>query len=112
MAKIKTIWGPLTTLRGADRFAWLFSGVREDGSRAEWRLLFFFDSRRFTTRLVKRKDAVRTLQRMTEPDLFRLPEVARSETTEGRVTDLLRARLAPKHIAEATAAALKYGGAK
>ncbi|WP_292130867.1 hypothetical protein, partial [Mesorhizobium sp.] len=68
------------------------------------------DSRRFTTRLVKRKSAIKQLHRLTEPDLFRLPEVARAEAVEGKVTHLLRAKLTPAHIAEATAAAIREGG--
>jgi hypothetical protein len=104
MTKVKAIWGPHGVVRHPDRLVWKFSGARHNGAYARWHLAFWFDSRRFTTRPLLRHqgDTNRDMQIEAMPSFSGLPVI------EGRMTDLLRARLKPEHIAEATRLALDF----
>lgn len=100
MPKIKTVWGPGKTKVLPDRIRWWFSGVRDNGMKSQWILTFYFDSREFRTKHTKTEDDARLPQ---------LPELKRiAEARDGLVTDMLRAKLKPEHIAEATRLALAW----
>lgn len=107
MARILAIWGPSKTDRRNYKISWRFDGVHADdegrpAEYASWKLSFFFDSRQFRTyRLQQAKG-------LPQEDLFRVPSLRDAKVMTGRVTPMLRARLRPEHIAEATAAALRW----
>jgi hypothetical protein len=101
MAAIKEVWGPHKTTLYSNRIVWSFTGVRANGLHSKWVLTFYFDSRKFRTKHIRTEDDDRTAQ---------LPGLARiTNPMEGRVADMLRAKLKPEHIAEATRLALKHG---
>jgi uncharacterized protein HemX len=104
MARIKTIWGPQRTLRHKHCISWTFTGVRADGTQAEWSLRLYFDTREFKTRAVDRGVQPLDVRQVT----LQLPEIARAEVKVGLVTPMLRALLKPHHIAEATRLALEW----
>ncbi len=104
LPRIRKIFGPLKTTREHDRVVWSFTGYRENGELARWTLRFHFKTRKFSVRAVSPKhgdDKFRT------PGLF--PAYEAAEVNVSRIGPLLRARLKPEHIAEATRLALKHG---
>lgn len=96
-------------MKAPDRFIWYFTGVRADRNNqpvemARWHLRFFLDSRRFSVRALPQTSKDREMI----GQLPLLPEMRATNLMTGPVTPLLRARLRPEHITEATAAALRY----
>ena len=108
MARLLAIWGPSKTNLYRNLVSWRFDGVRADDrdmpyEHAAWSLRFYFESRSFRTLALPG-----ATKEFRQEDLLNLPEVRRGNVLVGPVTPLLRARLRPEHIAEATAAALRY----
>lgn len=108
MAEVRAIFGPYKTEEQTSRITWSFSGIRANGEFTAWSLRFHFDTRRFSCRVIKNRQAAKYAESMTQKDLFRLPEAARSEMSSGPVTDMLIAKLSPEQIARATALAVQY----
>lgn len=108
MAEIRAIFGPYKTEEQTSRITWFFSGIRADGEFTAWSLRFQFCTRRYTCRVIKNKQAAKYAESISQKDLFVLPEVAQSEVSSGRVTDMLKAKLSPEQIARATALAIQY----
>lgn len=104
MAHVKAIWGPLETRRHPDRAVWTFTGCYANGDYARWHLAFWFDSRRFTTKPIMGRTGNMTRER----NIAAMPNFETLPVQSGRVTPMLRARLKPEHIAEATRLALEY----
>ena len=104
MADIKVIWGPNSRRIHGDRIVWVFSGVRANGEIARWHLSLWFDSRRFTTKPLLRNGADGGLNLKLE----QIPNIADAPVMKGRMTDMLRAKLKPEHIVEATRLALDW----
>lgn len=107
MAQLKAIWGPHKTERRSYGVVWWFSGMRAGGTACGWKLTFYYDSRRFRTKVLPQREREAADLLTTLPEL---PELQRAEIMKGPVTPMLRARLKPEHIAEATRLALKHGG--
>lgn len=99
------IWGPNRTMERADRIVWEFSGVRENGELARWKLTFFFDSRKFKTRAILARSSK---EDRLQQSLNLIPEMRRAQTQDGPVTEMLRAQLPPESIARATFLAINY----
>ncbi|MBR2689195.1 MAG: hypothetical protein IKE42_15185 [Aquamicrobium sp.] len=102
MAEIKVIWGPTGKAGYADRLVWKFNGLRTNGEYARWHLAFWFDSRRFSTKALPSHPG----DEEKAEKLAALPVTTPPLT--GRVTPMLRAKLKPEHIAEATRLALEF----
>lgn len=111
MAKVKAIWGPVAEkYAGGRRMTWRFTVVFEEGTTRSYTLAFSLSTRRFRA-LAAGKDTqlAKYAEAMSQRDLLsHLPELKRAPLLEGRMTDLLRARLSDEQIAEATAAALRW----
>lgn len=109
MVSFKTIWGPSKEEVDTRRIRWTFSCVFENGTVQGYSLRFYFQTRKFSVRPLKGM-ANRYAERMTEKDLFQLPELQRSNSITGkRVTDILKARLGEENIARAVALAIQRG---
>ncbi|MBN9235127.1 MULTISPECIES: hypothetical protein [Phyllobacteriaceae] len=102
MAEIKVIWGPSSKTCREDRLAWSFSGLRTNGEYARWHLAFWFDSRRFSTKALPGHPG----DEEKAAKLAALPVA--TPPLSGRVTPMLRAKLKPEDIAEATRLALEF----
>lgn len=104
MARIKRVWGPSKRSLLKDSVVWTFSAEHEDGRTAMYRLTFYLDSRIFrTTHLGEDKQAKAYQQAM-----YTLMEPAHG-VFEGKVTEILKARLPPAQLAGATALAICHG---
>jgi hypothetical protein len=104
MSEVRKIWGPNETRQTGARTIWTFSGVRANGEFARWHLSFWFDSRRFTTKPLLRHATDNEI----DGKLDLMPNVTDAPVMKGRMTDMLRARLQPEHIADATRRALEF----
>ncbi|MDR6954156.1 hypothetical protein J2X65_003524 [Ancylobacter sp. 3268] len=104
MARIKRIWGPSKRADSPGMAVWTFSAEHEDGRTAMYRLTFFLDSRRFkVNHLGEDKQAkayLQTMHTLMKPD---------DGIFEGKVTDILKARIPPEQLAAVTARALLHG---
>lgn len=109
MARVKTIWGPFPQKAFEQKMEWRFNVLFEEGTLRAYRLVFYFRTRKFLAQAFERgSNPASTAHIMNERGLSDLPEVQRARVVEGRVTDLLRARLSPDQIAAATAAAIRW----
>ncbi|WP_187967882.1 hypothetical protein [Aquibium microcysteis] len=109
MVRFKAVWGPSRTEKKAWGMKWMFSAMLMDGSIRGYTLRFFSDSRRFSVKAHTSGSARADADRLAERDLFSLPELQRGELVEGaRVTDILRSKLSPEHVAAAAASAITY----
>lgn len=109
MVRFKAVWGPSRTVTKAWGMKWKFSCLLMDGSIRGYTLRFFFDSRRFSVKAHTSGSARTDADRLAERDLLSLPEMQRGELVEGaRVTDILRSKLSPEHIAAAAASAITH----
>ncbi|SCM79882.1 conserved hypothetical protein [uncultured Pleomorphomonas sp.] len=111
MPRIKAVWGPRKTEEGRARITWWFSGMKEDGELCEWKLVYFADTRRFTCRRVMSMVAKERAGKLERKDLFRIPSANGDAIEEGFVTDILKKRLTPEHLAKCAKLSLTYGRA-
>lgn len=109
MARVKAIWGPFPQKAFEQKMEWRFNVLFEEGTLRAYRLVFYFRTRNFFARAFEQgTNAASTAHVMSERGLSDLPEVKRAEVIEGKVTDILRARLSPEQLAAATAAAIRW----
>lgn len=108
MPSFKAVFGPYNNSTESWGMKWMFNCVLMDGSMRGYTLRFAFDTRKFSVKPHVQPNAQAYAERMAEK-IAALPQVQRGEVVEdARVTDILRDRLPPEHIARAAANAIRF----